>query len=230
MAIPTNNAELADWSTNVDARLTATPLAYGCTAAIATQYKAVHDPYVAARNNVVAARESGTRSQSLTAIQTAAKAALLAFARPLYKTIQANAAVTSAAKIELGIRVPHVEPTPIPVPAAAPMLRVESVDGRVITVSLRDVNEPDRRRIPAGVNGAIVMSSVGATAPADFGDFKLEGPTSRTSFQIIFPETVAPGTQVWLTALWFNERKQMGPACAPVGTRINYGGTMPVAA
>ena len=47
---------------------------------------------------------------------------------------------------------------------------------------------------------------------------------------VLFPESVAPGTQVWLTAVWFNERKQMGPACAPVGAQINFGGSMPMAA
>ena len=41
---------------------------------------------------------------------------------------------------------------------------------------------------------------------------------------------VAPGTQVWLTAFFFNERKQNGPACAGVGAIINYGGSMPMAA
>ncbi|MEA2708233.1 MAG: hypothetical protein QOF78_834, partial [Phycisphaerales bacterium] len=60
--------------------------------------------------------------------------------------------------------------------------------------------------------------------------YKYEGSTSRTTVEILFPESVAPGTQVWLTAFFFNERKQNGPACAAVGTLINYGGTMPMAA
>jgi hypothetical protein len=28
---------------------------------------------------------------------------------------------------------------------------------------------------------------------------------------------------VWLTAFWFNGRKQSGPACAPVGTNLPGG-------
>jgi hypothetical protein len=100
----------------------------------------------------------------------------------------------------------------------------------LVTATLRDPANPDRARIPDGVNGAIVMSYVGATAPTDPRAYKMEGPTSRTTVEVLFPETVAPGTQVWLTAVWFNERKQMGAAAAAVGTTINFGGSMPMAA
>lgn len=230
MAIPTKDSLLADWSTNANTRLSAAPATYGTTAAVATQYDTLHDAFVAAYDNVVAARAAGTRSRSLATIKDQAKAALLNFARPLYKTIQANTAVTAAAKIELGVVVPDVMPTPIPPPAAAPQLTVVSVNGHLVRVRLSDPANPTRRRIPDGVNGAIVMSHVGATAPTDPSAYKLEGPTSRTTVDVLFPGTLAPGTQVWLTAVWFNERKQMGPACAPVGTQINFGGSMPMAA
>ena len=122
------------------------------------------------------------------------------------------------------------QPSPIPAPNFAPRLTVVSVDGRLVKVRLSDPANPTRGRIPGGVNGAIVMSHVGPTAPSDPSAYRMEGPTSRTSVDILFPESVAPGTQVWLTAVWFNERKQMGPACSPVGTHINYGGSMPMAA
>lgn len=230
MAIPTKDVSLVDWSINANTRLTASPVTYGTTAAVATQYDGLHDAFIAAYNNLVAARSAGTRSESLTAVKDAAKVALLNFARPLYKTIQANTAVTAAAKIELGVVVPDVQPSPRPVPGFAPQLTVVLVNGRLVKVRLSDPANPTRKRIPDGVNGAIVMSHVGPTAPADPSAYKMEGPTSRTVVDILFPESVAPGTQVWLTAVWFNERKQMGPACAPVGTQINYGGSMPMAA
>src|SRR5687768_12540785 len=88
MSIPTKDSSLVDWSTNADTRLTASPATYGTTAAVATSYAAVHDPFVASYTNLVAARAAGARSQSLTAIKDDAKKALLDFARPLYKTIQ----------------------------------------------------------------------------------------------------------------------------------------------
>ena len=230
MAIPTKDSALVDWSTNANARLTASPAAYGTTAAVATEYDGLHDAFVTSYNNVVAAREAGTRSSSLCALKDAAKAALLGFARPLYKQIQASTAVTAAAKIELGVVVPNPEPTPQPVPNFAPQLTVVSVNGRLAKIRLGDPAHPTRKRMPAGCDGATVMSFVGPEAPENPAGYKYEGSTSRTTVDILFPETVAPGTQVWLTAFFFNERKQNGPACAAVGAVINYGGTMPMAA
>ena len=231
MAIPVNkDVDLLNWSTNVDTRLTASPATYGTTAAVATQYSAVHDPFVAAYNALIAAREAGTRSESLTSIKDAARTALLDFARPLYRTIQYNTAVTDAAKIELGITIPDVEPTPIPVPGFAPGLQVRSVNGRLVSIRLFDPANPERKRFPEGVKGAIVMSFIGATAPTNPSLYKMEGPTTTVDTSVLFPEGTAPGTQVWLTALFVNERMQMGPACTAVGTQINYGGSMPIAA
>ena len=230
MAIPTRDVLLADWSTNADARLTATPALYGTTAAVATAYHTVHEAFLTAYNTLVASRASGTRSSSEVAIKDSAKLALLNFARPLYKQIQANTAVTAAAKIELGIVVPNPEPTPVPVPGFAPQLTIVSVDGRLVKIRLADPAHPTRKRMPAGVDGATVMSFVGPEAPADVRDYKYEGGTARTTVDVLFPDSVAPGTQVWLTAFFFNERKQNGPACAGVGAIINYGGTMPMAA
>jgi hypothetical protein len=149
---------------------------------------------------------------------------------PLQANVHPPAAVTAAAKIELGVVVPNPEPSPRPVPSFAPLLTVVSVDGRLVKIRLADPAHPTHKRMPAGVDGATVMSFVGAEAPSDPFDYKYEGSTSKTTVDILFPESVAPGTQVWLTAFFFNERKQNGPACAGVGAIINYGGTMPMAA
>lgn len=230
MAIPTKDVELVDWSTNADTRLNDSPATYGTTAAVATQYSAVHDPFIAAYNNNVAARAAGLRSSPLAAIQAAARKALLDFARPLYKTIQANTAVTDAAKIELGVHVPDMHPSPHPVPNFSPGLEIVKINGRLVTIRLYDPESPTHKRLPAGIDGATVMSYVGETAPTDPAVFKYEGNTSRTTVEILFPESVAPGTQVYLTAAFFNGRKQNGPACTPVGAIINYGGSMPMAA
>ncbi len=230
MSIPTKDSALVDWSTNADTRLTASPATYGTTAPVAAAYTVLHDAFVAAYDALIAARTAGTRSEAMTATKDVAKGALLEYARPLYKTIQANTSVTPAAKIELGIVVPDVEPSPQPVPAFAPGITVVSVQGPLVTLRLFDPANPTRRAMPAGVNGATVMSYVGATAPLDPTAYKYEGSTSRSTVEILFPESVVPGTQVWVTAFFFNERKQNGPACTAVGTVINYGGIMPMAA
>lgn len=229
MAIPTTDAALVAFSTNFNDRIVAAPATYGLSASQATAYTALHDPFVTAYNAVVAARESGTRSRPLASTKDTAKASLLAYARQLYAQVQSSLTVTDAAKIELGVKV-RSAPSPQPIPASDPQLTVVSVDGCVVRIRLSDPANPGRTRIPDGVNGAVVMSYVGATAPNDPGAYSFQGTTSRTTLDVMFPNTLAPGTKVWLTACWFNERKQLGPACEPVGTNINYGGSMPMAA
>ena len=226
MAIPTKDSNLVDWSTNANTRLTASPATYGTTAAVATQYDTLHDAFVLAYNNVVAARESGTISSSLCAIKDAAKLALLNFARPLYKTVQANTAVPASAKIELGVVVPDVEPTPLPPPADAPGIDIISAIGNVVRLRLHDSTNPTRKGKPLGVDGAAVFSFVGAVAPTDPAVWKFEGNTTRTITNVEFPGSVAPGSKVWFTAFWFNPRAQSGPAATPVGTNIPGGGAM----
>jgi hypothetical protein len=230
MAIPTQDELLANWSANADTRLTASPTTYGTTAAVATQYNAVHTAFITARDALIASRAAGTRSESLTAQKSQAKRDLLDFARPLYKQIQANTAVTDADKIELGVRVPDNKPTPRPVPGFAPGMLVMSVNGRLVSVRIFDPAFPDRKRMPDGVANATIMSYVGTTPPASPGDFKYEGGTSKTKFDVLFPDSVAPGTQVWLLAFFSNDREQNGPACNPVGAVINYGGSLPMSA
>jgi hypothetical protein len=231
MAIPTKDVSLVAWSSNVDARLAASPGDFGVTPAIAAAYHAVHAPFVDAYQALIAARASGTRSESQTALKDGAKFALLKFARPLYRQVQSNTAVPPAAKVELGIALPDPAPGPRPVPVVAPVLTVVSVDGRLVRCRLADPANPTRRRLPLTVDGATVLSFVGGdAAPADPGLYKYEGGTSRSTFDVLFGEGVRPGTKVWLTACFFNDRKQNGPACAPVGAIVNYGGTIPMAA
>src|SRR5690349_2149613 len=116
MAIPTKDSLLADFSTNFETRIVANPTDYGLTAAQATAYTALHDPFITAYDAVVAAREAGTRSSSLVATKDAAKLALLSYARQLYSFVQSSLTVTDARKIELGVRVKDLTPTPVPAP------------------------------------------------------------------------------------------------------------------
>ncbi len=75
---------------------------------------------------------------------------------------------------------------------------------------------------PAGVSGASIFSYVEATAPSDISAWKFEGNTGKTAV-VVFPNTTAAGATVWLTAFWFNPRKQSGPACTPVSTNVQRG-------
>ena len=160
MAIPTRDSLLVAWTNTADALLTASPATYGTTAAVATAYHAVSQPYVDA---VAALQDDAQKNKSLVAAKDQAKTALLAFARPLYATIKANTSVTYQAKVDMGIKV-NSPPSSIPAPAEVPKLEVASVYGR--NVRLRILNPlTNKRAKPAGCVGISLFSFVGSAPP-----------------------------------------------------------------
>ena len=86
------------------------------------------------------------------------------------------------------------------------------------------IDEAARAFAAHGVYGASLFSFVGTAAPSDIGQWKFEGNTGRTRRVVEFDNTVAAGARVWLTAFWFNGRKQSGPAATPVSTNVQGGG------
>src|SRR5438067_1011799 len=106
---------------------------------------------------------------------------------------------------------------------------VLSVFAWTVRIRLYDIASVAMRGKPPGVNGAAVFSHVGETAPTDIGAWQFQGNTGKTNMDVVFPNTIAPGAKVWLTAFWFNGRKQSGPACNPVSTNLQ-GGSVSMAA
>jgi hypothetical protein len=221
--LPSADADLLAWSANFSAKITATPTAYGLTAALATALAAKQTAYDTA---LAAATNPQTRGGSTVLAKDQARAELVQYCRQLARAIQGTLAVTDQQRYDLGLTVRGVVPTPIPAPASAPAIMLASVIGRTVSLRLIDPANPTRRGKPDYVDGAAVFSFVGAEAPTDLTDWKFEGNTTRTLMDVVFPTTVAPGTKVWLAAYWFNPRAQRGPACAPVACYVQYGGAM----
>jgi len=221
MAVPTQDALLAEWSTNFDTRGTSAPADFGLSALQMTQYTSLHDTFISAYN---AAKADGAKSKALVMAKDDAKSALLVYARELYGFIQSSLSVSNEDKTLIGVRVKDVEPSPTPPPALAPLLTLVSVTGRVARYKLADASAPSSRRRPINARGATILSYVGATPPAsDDPGWKLEGQTGRTTAVVEFPSTVAPGTACWVTAVWYNARGEYSPAAPPVQTYLQAG-------
>jgi hypothetical protein len=219
--LPNKDAALLAWSLNFSTKITATPTAYGLTAAIATAYGTLHTNYATA----LAACDPNERNKILVATKNTARTALKNQARLLAKLVEGTSTVTDAQKLELGLNV-RATPAPIPPPANAPGITVLATIGNTVKLRLFDATDAARRGKPAGVDGASVFSFVGTAAPTDESAWNFEGVTSRTRIDLVFPGTVAPGAKVWFTAFWFNNRKQSGPAATAVGTNIPGGSAM----
>lgn len=213
---PKREADVVTWSNNFKTKTTATPAAFGLTAAQATAYGALHDLYVA---DYQTASNPDTRSPSAIIAKDQSLANLAANARLLARIVQATPTVTNAQKSDLGLTVRHAR-APIPAPATAPDIDVVSVSGNTVRIRLHDVANPTRRGKPAGVAGAAVFSFVGTAAPTEESAWNFEGNATRTSVLVVFPPATPPGARVWFTARWFNPRQENGPAATPVGTNI----------
>jgi hypothetical protein len=222
---PSREAQLVTWSANFGAKITATPTAYGLTAAQATAYAALSTAFVSAYN---IAQSDATRSPMNIATKDQAKRNLIGNIRLLGGIVQRFPGTTNATRLDLGLP-QRMMPAPIPAPGAAPLIDVKSVAGRTASLRLIDVANPTRRGMPPGVIGASVFSFVGAAAPADLSNWKFEGNTGRTKFNVAFPTTVVSGATVWFTAYWFNPRKQGGPVSVAVSANLP-GGSVSMAA
>jgi hypothetical protein len=228
MPIPRKESELVTYTENFSTKISATPATYGLTAAQASAFATLNTAWVSAYTT---ANEPSTRTVVTVEAKNQAKVNMLANLRSLIGIVQSTPTVTGAAKLELGITPRDVEPTPIPPPGFAPGLSIVSVTGRNVRVRLFDPANPTRRGKPPFIEGCSVFSFVGDEAPSDPALYKFEGSSTRTLFDVGFPESVPVGAKVWLTAFWTNPRLMSGPACVPVSTNLNFGGpALPAAA
>ncbi|MGB7159618.1 MAG: hypothetical protein WBD40_16240 [Tepidisphaeraceae bacterium] len=222
---PTKDAQVVTWANTFASVLSASPLPYGATPAIATAFQTLATNL---ENAYTTSQEPATRTKGTIASKNEARALMKEAARKIVRVIYAQT-LTDQQLIDIGLRAYDPVPTPSPIPAAAPILEVVSVFGRQVRVKLKDASG-ERRGRPQFVAAAQLYSFVGATPPSGSDGWKMEACVTRTSIIVQFPETVAAGAKVYLTACWMNSRGLTGPACTPVVSQIGYEGAMPLAA
>ena len=218
ITFPTNDPGLLAWSLNFTTKLNLDPVQYGTTLVRAAAYQTVHDDFAAK----LALVDPSTRNKVAVIEKNDARNVLKTQAKALASTIDGTLTVTDAMKADLGLTIRSM-PTSIPAPAFSPVVDVKDVNGHTVRIL---VHGPDslRRALPEGCEGMAVFSHVGEVCPTDPSLFKFEGNTTRCVMDITFPDSVAPGATVWITAMYFNERKQSGPGSTPVSTKIQFGG------
>ena len=143
----------------------------------------------------------------------------------LVDIVQNFPGTTDAMRGELGLRLNN-PPTPIPAPADAPVLTIKSTLNRVVKITLRDSKDENRRGKPEGVDGATIVYHVGAIAPLDPSQWVFAMNTSKTTVYVDLPAGVPANSQVWFTAMWFNQRKQTSPPATAQSTVIGGGYAM----
>ena len=168
-----------------------------------------------------AATNPGTRTPVNVQTKNNLRKSMTATVRRLVKVVQAWPEMTDTKRRLLGISVPDVDPSPVPVPGGVPLLEVVSVQGRILNVVLREEGSTGRAK-PAKVRCAYLYTYVGEAEPTSFGVFTFYAEATRTNPQVVMPESVLPGTKVWLSACWVNGKGEAGSACMPVATWTNH--------
>jgi len=208
----------------MSALLTADPVIYGLTLGQASDFATLQTAYADA---YTIANNDSTRTPASIVTKNDAKEALIngpGGIRELVDIIQAFPGTTNTMRANLQVTVRDVEPSPIEPPANAPVLEVMKVWGRQVTVRIKVTADSETRGKPEGVAGATVLRAVGENPPPGPSGWEFVGNTTRTKYTFIMPESVEPGTKIWITAFWFNPRAQSGPAATPVWTMTNNAG------
>src|SRR3954466_6404576 len=105
--LPSREAQLVAWVSTFKTLITATPTAYGLTAALATTYGTLAPNYVNAYN---LAQADATRTPSSIIAKDAARTLLIANTRVLARIVQATPSVTAQQKSDLGLTVRDTQP------------------------------------------------------------------------------------------------------------------------
>jgi hypothetical protein len=222
--IPASDVGARDWGDNFTDLVTLDFAVYGITE---EQSLALSAAFTAYDTDLTKALNPATRGVASIFAKDQSKTAFVELARELARIIQARPTITDQQKLDLGLTV-RKQRSPIEPPTEAPTLDVISVSGRTVKARLHAVTV--HRGKPAGVAGANIYAFVGANPPAELDQWEFKFNTTRTVAEVEFDTAVAAGSQVWLTACWYNPRAQTGPSAAPVGANLPGGGVMRLAA
>jgi len=213
------DAEMATGSGNFLSLITGTPSAYGLVVAQVNAYDVVNLTYQDAYNLAIT---PATRTKGAIKAKNDAKKALKTMAADLAAIIDATPTVTDQQKIDLGLAI-RKTPSPVPVPTDRPDVDLVSVTARTVTIRVHS-GTSDKRGKPDGTTAAWVYSYLGVNYPTDPTAWDFQGATTRSNHEIVFPDTVANGAQVWVCAAWVNRRGDAGPVSVPITTNVQGGG------
>lgn len=216
--IPKKDADLLIWAQENSALITATPTAFGLTAPIATAYAAA----VTAYDTALSAARAENHGKVDIITKDEKRRLLVANIRSWARLVQGTPTVTTAQRGQLGLNLRDKPGSPVHAPTLPPVVRVKQAIGRTMAVEILGAGTAGRAK-PKGASSAVVLSYVGATAPADADAYSLQGIVTRANFDIQFPSSVPAGAKVWITAAWVSPRGEMSELSDPISAYVAGG-------
>lgn len=222
---PRPEGEAVAFTANFSRLINGEPQLYHITPQRAAEYAALQLAYAQASR---ASFDPATRGARTTEARRRARELVEADTRQIGRMIVAAPDLTAQQKLDLGLRVRR-PPRRTPRPSTPPRMYVSGTVGQTLTIDLFDAGSGKRRK-PAGVLSALIFYHAGDAPPATREEWKLALQTTRTRSRVELPILLPPGTKVWLSAYWRNNRGH-GPTCAAICTYLGYAAPrMPVIA
>lgn len=219
---PPGEAKLVTWTGQFVTTLTPMVVGEGfpITAERLAEYVTTRTHFVNAYN---VANNPNTRTKPAITEKNARKSTLIRSTRSMVDVLQSWPQMTNTLRAELGISLRGNKPTPNPIPAQ-PFVKVESVNGREVTLSIQQSSKTKGK--PAKVEGANVMVAYGEL-PTTITGWSFAQTTGKSKTTIML-DAVDEATTVYITAFWFNGRKETGPAANPVSVNLAATTVLPV--
>lgn len=213
--IPTREADALQWMKNFAAQLSAAPATYQVSGPDAANISAAVAAFEAAYD---AAKEPSGQNPVTIVTKDETRRVAEELCRQFAILIKYNAGITSADKIEAGIRPVNTSRQPIHVPATSPLLNIVGATPGSQTLKFRDAMNPEARGKPFGAETIQIFVAVGETeGPVEGARFL--GAYKRNPIGVAFTE-VEDGKIATYYARWAGGNGDTGPWSNPVTMRI----------
>jgi hypothetical protein len=216
MGLPSKDAELRDFATNVDVLVTAAPAQYGLAAADAAS---IHTYASEFDLKLTAATDPSTRTKVTVAEKNLAKGQLEVILRTYLAIVKANRGVADGDKVALGITLGDQVRTPKPPPVTQPQLQVLVQGTLTHTLRYADVTTPNKRSKPFGVIGMQLFLTTGETTPAGPEATRFYAFVNQQNYMVSFTGAEA-GKTAYYYARWQDNKGRVGPWSALTGVVV----------
>jgi hypothetical protein len=219
--LPTGDNSLYNWALNFSTLLTANFAAYGLAQSMASTYSSKFNTYKTA---LTAAKSDATRGKQTVYVKNQAKKDLISYTRLVAGQISRTVSVSNAQKTELGLIV-RKKPSRQPAPTTRPKTAIETQVMRTLGIRIWDDSTEYKRAKAPNTLGAKVYTFVGSDYPSNPTLWAYQGDATRGKYEIVFPDTVPSGAEVWVCCAWYNRKGETGPISLPISTTIQGGGS-----
>lgn len=215
---PRTDAALVAWGAAFTQRVVAEGPALDLPALQVAELAARYEAFAEAQRRAV---DPTSRTTPALKHRAATRDAFKETARKLSLRIKGHVAITDSQLVSFGLHVKK-QPTRIAAPDEAPRLTVARVKGHQVVVRLR--NSAGGCARADGAMGARLYVAVGIEPPTSIREWTYVKHATRSLARVDFPQTLAPQTQVWITAEWTTRTGKSGPLANPVSAYLQRGG------